>query len=208
MRRLGWTSARVISSASLVRAISRLRACDRVSSHWMMIAPSLVQRRPANRFSLFLTESGKEGERAASNLSSTAVETLFTFCPPGPEERTKLSVISQSCRVISSVMRNIGSTITGTGENRKGRPCGTALRKFRRSGRLDQSTSRSEHSAKGCPSRRSPRLFRHLSPISFLTLDHLLFYLLRLERSVTQDAPFSKHFFTQAVQRSVAQRSP
>ena len=37
-----------------------------------------------------------EGERSASKRSSTAVETLLTFCPPGPEERENCSVSSQS----------------------------------------------------------------------------------------------------------------
>jgi energy-coupling factor transporter ATP-binding protein EcfA2 len=67
---------------------------------WITTAPSFVQRRPASRLSRRFTGSGRLGERSASKRSSTALETLFTFCPPGPEARTKLSVISQSASVI------------------------------------------------------------------------------------------------------------
>src|SRR5208283_5263587 len=42
------------------------------------------------------TSLGRPGELRASNLSSTALATLLTFCPPGPDERTKLSTISLS----------------------------------------------------------------------------------------------------------------
>src|ERR1700727_3080649 len=42
------------------------------------------------------TSFGRLGEPRASNRSSTALATLLTFCPPGPEERTKLSTISPS----------------------------------------------------------------------------------------------------------------
>ena len=44
----------------------------------------------------FFTGCDRDGEVAASNRNSTAEETLFTFCPPGPEARIKLSVSSQS----------------------------------------------------------------------------------------------------------------
>src|SRR5690606_13506044 len=42
------------------------------------------------------TGSGKDGELAASKRSSTAVDTLLTFCPPGPDARTKRSTSSSS----------------------------------------------------------------------------------------------------------------
>src|SRR5271166_2605634 len=42
------------------------------------------------------TSFGRLGERRASKRSSTAVATLLTFCPPGPEERTNVSTISLS----------------------------------------------------------------------------------------------------------------
>ena len=36
---------------------------------------------------------GSDGERPTSNLSCTAVDTLLTFYPPGPEARTNTSSI-------------------------------------------------------------------------------------------------------------------
>lgn len=42
------------------------------------------------------TSPDRDGEFPTSNLSCTAVETLFTFWPPGPEARTKWSFISLS----------------------------------------------------------------------------------------------------------------
>jgi len=61
--------------------------------------------------SRILMASGRFGLRAASKRSSTAVDTLFTFCPPGPPERMNCSVSSQSSIVISSVILSIGSDI-------------------------------------------------------------------------------------------------
>jgi len=116
IRRLGVTEAFRINSLSRSRAISRFRAWLRVSSHWMTIAPSFVHFRPASFFSRVFSALGRLGERSASNLSSTAVETLLTFCPPGPEARTKLSVNSQSAISISWFTRNILLS------NEKGRP--------------------------------------------------------------------------------------
>ena len=107
--RLGAIKAARIISASLSIANSRLRACDRVSSARITIAPSFVHRRPASRFSLVFTGPLSCGERSASNRSSTAVSTLLTFCPPGPEEREKFSVSSQSSMVIWSLIRSIWS---------------------------------------------------------------------------------------------------
>ena len=73
-----------------------LRNWLRVSSTCSTIAPSSVQRRPASFFSRAFTEAAKLGQRSASKRNSTAVETLLTFCPPGPEARMKLSESSQS----------------------------------------------------------------------------------------------------------------
>ncbi len=56
----------------------------------MTITPSLVSRLPASRISRTATSFGSDGERRTSKRSCTAVESLLTFCPPGPEARTKL----------------------------------------------------------------------------------------------------------------------
>ena len=47
--------------------------------------PGSARRRPASRINRARTAAGRLGERATSKRSSTAVETLLTFCPPGPE---------------------------------------------------------------------------------------------------------------------------
>src|SRR3972149_11906528 len=49
--------------------------------------PSLLARLPANRSSRALTASGNEREARTSKRSRTAVATLLTFWPPGPEAR-------------------------------------------------------------------------------------------------------------------------
>ncbi len=54
------------------------------------------------------TSLGSEGEVRTSKRSSTAVETLLTFCPPGPAARMNRSLTS------SSEMLMVGVTsITG-----------------------------------------------------------------------------------------------
>src|ERR1700677_1039390 len=62
----------------------------------MTMTPCWVARDPASLMSRTATSFGRFGELRASNRSSTALATLLTFCPPGPEERTKLSTISLS----------------------------------------------------------------------------------------------------------------
>src|SRR6185295_14140656 len=47
--------------------------------------PGSARRRPASRINRARTAAGRLGERATSKRSLTAVETLLTFCPPGPE---------------------------------------------------------------------------------------------------------------------------
>jgi hypothetical protein len=129
---LGQPLARDLAVAGLAAGL-----LDRSTS-----APSSVQRRPASRFSRVLTGAVRDGLRSASNRSSTAVDTLFTFCPPGPEARVKLSVSSQSCRAIVSVMRQHGPKGPGI---RKGRPGWAALTSFRRWGRLGPWPNRRWH---------------------------------------------------------------
>ena len=49
------------------------------------------------------TSSGRLGEWRTSKRNCTAVETLWTFCPPGPDARIKLS-----CSSSSSIDREVG----------------------------------------------------------------------------------------------------
>ena len=54
-----------------------------------------------------LLDSVGSDEAATSKRSSTAVETLLTFCPPGPDALTKRSSSSASSSAIASVIRII-----------------------------------------------------------------------------------------------------
>jgi glyoxylase-like metal-dependent hydrolase (beta-lactamase superfamily II) len=95
-RRFGRTCAFMSKSVSRARASSRLRGW--LAKLWakMTITPSWVARAPASLTSRIATSFGRLGEPRASNRSSTALATLLTFWPPGPEERTKVSTISVS----------------------------------------------------------------------------------------------------------------
>src|SRR5436309_15175093 len=62
----------------------------------MINTPSCVARLPANPRRRCRTSSGSEGDWPISKRSWTAVETLLTFWPPGPEARTKVNLSSES----------------------------------------------------------------------------------------------------------------
>jgi len=79
-------------------------SCDRYRLASIINIPSSVALLPAIRKSRLRTSDGKLGEFATSNLSCTAVATLFTFCPPGPEERINSSFISLSLMKILFVI--------------------------------------------------------------------------------------------------------
>src|SRR5262245_28708780 len=86
-------------------ASARLRSWVRWFCAISTSSPSLVMRRPARRISRSATSLGNDGERRTSKRNCTAVESLLTFCPPGPEARTKLSWISLSSMLMLSVIR-------------------------------------------------------------------------------------------------------
>ena len=104
-RRLGGTAARRIRSARRSRASSRFCAWVRCRRASITTTPSAVTRLPANASSRSRTSGASAADRFASNRSCTAVATLFTFCPPGPDARTKRSSISESFITIASVTR-------------------------------------------------------------------------------------------------------
>src|SRR4051794_9590372 len=83
----------------------------------MSNTPALVIRAPASVTSRSLTSAGS-ADPDTSNRSSTALDTLFTFCPPGPEARTKRSSIAPSSMTIASVMR-MGKRSPGSGDLRR-----------------------------------------------------------------------------------------
>src|SRR5450432_1664560 len=69
----------------------------------MTMMPSLVRRLPASRISRIATSLGSDGEARTSKRNCTADDTLLTFCPPGPDERTKFSMSSVSSIEMASV---------------------------------------------------------------------------------------------------------
>src|SRR6478752_5917877 len=95
-RVFGTTSARAISSFNRARSSARLASCVRCTRDVMINTPSCVARLPANVRSRCRTSAGSERDWRTSKRSWTAVETLLTFWPPGPEARTKVIVSSES----------------------------------------------------------------------------------------------------------------
>src|SRR5437764_13145800 len=106
-RGAGATAARRIKSSSRSRASARLRSWVRWRCALIISTPSRVRRRPASRSSRARTSSGSRGERRTSKRNCTALASLLTFCPPGPEARMKCSSTSSSPMLIDGVMRII-----------------------------------------------------------------------------------------------------
>jgi len=90
------TCARAISSFRRARASARLASCVRCTRGVMINTPSCMARLPANARRRCRTSAGSERDCPTSNRSWTAVETLLTFWPPGPEARTNVIVSSES----------------------------------------------------------------------------------------------------------------
>lgn len=103
-RRFGTISACATNSSRRARAAARLPSCVRCSLAVITSIPSCVNRLPASTRSRARTASGKVGDRSTSKRNSTAVDTLFTFCPPGPEARTNVSVNSELGIRIATVL--------------------------------------------------------------------------------------------------------
>jgi hypothetical protein len=85
-----------ISSFSRARVSARLASCVRCTRDVMINTPSCVARLPDNSRRRCRTSAGSERDWPTSKRSWTAVETLLTFWPPGPEARTKVIVSSES----------------------------------------------------------------------------------------------------------------
>src|ERR1700742_3976193 len=80
----------------------------------MRMAPSSVRRRPARARSRAFTGSERAAVPARSKRSWTAEATLLTFCPPGPDPRTK----DNSRSVSGMTMRGVTSIVMGFGGRR------------------------------------------------------------------------------------------
>ena len=118
-RIFGTTCARVINSSSRARASARLASCVRCWRAVIINTPSCVMRLPANAMRRCRMSSVSEGDWPTSKRSWTAVETLLTFWPPGPEARTKVSVSSESEMYIDKCcFHNALSTWVTVGEEK------------------------------------------------------------------------------------------
>jgi hypothetical protein len=95
-RIFGATSARATSSFSRARTSARFASCVRCTRDVRIKTPSCVARFPANARRRCRTSAGSEGDCRISKRNCTAVETLLTFWPPGPDARTKVNVSSES----------------------------------------------------------------------------------------------------------------
>ena len=91
----GGSSARRISRISVSIAAARLRSCVRWRCAVITSSPVWVRRFPASRARRVHTSSGNP-DAARTRRSCTALATLLTFCPPGPEARTNVSVMARS----------------------------------------------------------------------------------------------------------------
>lgn len=85
-RGLGFVAALRINSTRRTKASRRFCAWVRNRLASIIKTPSWVIRCPARRARRFRISTGSE-DPATSNRNCTAVDTLLTFCPPGPEER-------------------------------------------------------------------------------------------------------------------------
>ena len=91
----GTTSARATNSSNFPRAAARFASCVRCSLAVINNTPSCVIRFPANSRNLSFTAPGNTADLPTSNRNSTAVDTLLTFWPPGPDARTNASLSSE-----------------------------------------------------------------------------------------------------------------
>lgn len=100
VRRFGFWKARWSRSTKRFKASSRFCSCVRYFFASISNSPSVVILLPATCLNRALTSSGRD-ELFTPNRNCTAVATLFTFCPPGPEARTKAN-----CSSLSSIAKD------------------------------------------------------------------------------------------------------
>lgn len=100
-RAFGLSCAFFTSSRNLRMASSRFCSCVRYLCASITRIPPCVMRFPAIWISRVFASSRRKSDRRTSKRSCTAVATLLTFCPPGPEERIYSREISLSRFFIS-----------------------------------------------------------------------------------------------------------
>ena len=95
----------LINSLSLSSASWRLSSLDLKRWAFMTSTPSLVTRLSRSFSRRCLYSSGRE-DAGISKRRCMALETLFTFCPPGPPDLTASMVISDSGMAILGEILN------------------------------------------------------------------------------------------------------
>ena len=103
---LGVAACRTMST-NRARASARLLSCSRKRWAVMISTPSRVSRPPRNR--AWRAVSVRLGEARTSKRNCTALDTLLTFWPPGPELRIKLSSSSPSGMTMRGVTNRLMS---------------------------------------------------------------------------------------------------
>src|SRR5450631_1993270 len=106
LRTLGSTIAARINSASRSSASRRFCSWLRALRALMRMLPSSFSFCPARRRNRFLTDTGKLVLTDSKNRNCTALATLLTFWPPGPEERMNFHANSSSGIAICGAMTN------------------------------------------------------------------------------------------------------
>jgi hypothetical protein len=106
-RFFGGVAARLTSATSRACAASRFCGWERWTRLSTTSTPSVVTCLPASAISRSFTSGGRDN-LPISTRNSTAVATLLTFWPPGPDARTKRSSITRSSRTMVSLTRIMG----------------------------------------------------------------------------------------------------
>ncbi len=88
-RDFGFSTAFRTNCTSRSTASRRFASCVRNRLASMLRTPSSPTLLPASVIKRARTSSGKEGQPKTLNRRRTAVDTLLTFYPPGPEARRK-----------------------------------------------------------------------------------------------------------------------
>src|ERR1700730_15687296 len=109
LRIFGSSRAARMSSASRSSASRRFCSWLRSLRALMRMLPSSISLCPARRRSRFLAAVGKLVFRGSRKRSCTALATLLTFWPPGPDERMNFHSNSSSGIETSGVTMSIGA---------------------------------------------------------------------------------------------------
>src|SRR5580704_14635416 len=104
LRIFGSTRAARIMASRRSSAARRFWSWLRSLMDLNRMLPSSMSFWPASRRRRFLTVTGSVAFCGSKNLSCAALDTLLTFCPPGPDERMNFHSNSSSGMTMSGAM--------------------------------------------------------------------------------------------------------